>query len=795
MTARAADRLVLPAGVVLSPVVAMPAVRPLVPDAADDDWLLTRPGTREPTRLITGDLAGLLRRFEVPRTLVEAVVDFANEQGARPETVLDEAYPLVRELVAAGLLMPEGVPLAGPLDASLRRGRRIGGFEVGRLVQSLTDVEVYQGRTRTGEAVALKVSRGDDPTTADRLAHEARILTRLNGRPSPRLLRHGRGNLAYLALEWCPGVAVSQAAAELRMGGQWTRLHALGVRILDAYADVHARQIAHGDIHPRNILMEAGGAVRLLDFGLAFELDPPVTVTSTVRGGVNLFAEPEYVEAWLGHHPAPPPTVAGEQYALAVLLFGLFTGSDYLRLPLEREAGFRHIAHAAPLSFVACGSPARPALEAVLRRALEKAPGDRFASTARFARALERAAGRSTMARVKNVKSRASRLIRHATRRWAALRPNGASAHVPPSAGVYNGVAGAAYGLLRLAEVRSDAHLMAIADFHASQAWTAGAARGGLTAAYEPGFDHGRARRRTHPASAYHRLSGVCLVRALVAQAAGQPDVLDASCRRFLVEIERPGTAVNALDLTLGRAGALVACSLLHNRLRRAPAGSDTTLRTGVEAAGDALVQSLCRQAGATRAARGWMPGGLTGMAHGSAGLLYAILLWHSTRQTRPASTVASALDRLAALAEPDGRGVSWPVGLGRREAALRMASWCNGAPGQTLLWTLAYRMFGEAAHLALAERSAWNAWEAEPANGSLCCGEAGRAYATLACWRETGERGWLTRARALAERAARHVATDGPDSLFKGALGVAVALSDCDEPARAAFPLIECPA
>src|SRR5690606_19137352 len=143
-----------------------------------------------------------------------------------------------------------------------------------------------------------------------------------------------------------------------------------------------------------------------------------------------------------------------------------------------------------------------------------------------------------------------------------------------------------------------------------------------------------------------------------------------------------------------------------------------------------------------------------------------------------------------ARLAEPAGRGVVWPVRLSRSGGGAAMASWCNGAPGQTHLWIRASRVYREPAYLRLAERSAWNAWEAEAGNGSLCCGEAGRAYAAVALWRETGENVWLERARVLTERAAHQIGNpDRIDSLYKGPLGVALALSDADRPEGAAFP------
>jgi serine/threonine-protein kinase len=119
--------------------------------------------------------------------------------------------------------------------------------------------------------------------------------------------------------------------------------------------------------------------------------------------------------------------------------------------------------------------------------------------------------------------------------------------------------------------------------------------------------------------------------------------------------------------------------------------------------------------------------------------------------------------------------------------------TWCNGSPGLVFLFTQAHRTFGEARWLELAELCAWTAWDTPSRAPHLCCGSAGRAYALLSYYKQTGAREWLGRARALANRAVEQCAVNSEgDTLWRGTLGVAVLISDLASPEHARMPFFE---
>jgi serine/threonine-protein kinase len=185
-------------------------------------------------------------------------------------------------------------------------------------------------------------------------------------------------------------------------------------------------------------------------------------------------------------------------------------------------------------------------------------------------------------------------------------------------------------------------------------------------------------------------------------------------------------------------------------------------------------------------------------MAHGWAGVLYAILRWCDSTGSDPPPVVSDRLIQLAECAQPSGRGVSWPWldSAAEHPAGASMPGWCNGAAGFVHLWTAAHRLLGEERFARLAELAAWEAWEHPSRVRSLCCGLAGRAYSLLTLFRHTGEPVWLDRAWQLADRAARQTPRGGdaefPDSLYKGEVGVAILAADLASPAEAFMPFFE---
>jgi len=761
-------------------------------DCGEQDFAISRPHSRSTSTVIDPAAAALVEQFRKPRTIVEAVVLFSKARGLDGSAVLEDAYRLVRRLMEQDFIRPQGEADASqeadavkPLHA---RGDRVAEAEVLRLLHLVEDTELYLARDPEWGPCVLKIERSGHPRVAALFEREAQVLEHVNGTVAPRLIRAGEhGGRRFLLLEHCRGLEAEIAAAEIRSSDEASirsRVRLVG-RIARAYAALHERGVCHGDVHPRNVLVD-DGRVRLIDFGMARWLASEVVLP---RGGVAFFFEPEAARCALEEAPMPPPTLLGEQYSVAALLYYLLTGMHYLEFSLGRLELMRQIVDAAPVPLAERGLDC-PALEATLFRALAKDPAARFPTTSEFADALERlepppalaavhAAARPEWPSGRAALDRATDEILERTALDGPWFTGGLSPG--PSASVNYGAAGIALIVQRLARRRQDPALLARAD-----AW---ARRADSIARHDPNAfvtAGGEISPSTvGEASPLHTASGVDLVRALVSHAAGDPV---GHARAVAAFVAAAGGRTAGLDLTLGDASTILGAAQLL------PTASHDR----------ELVRAL-RQLAASRVARLWdtldsKPAIAAsdidnlGIAHGWAGFVYATLLWCDISRTDAPEGALRRLRELAVLAEPWGRGLTWPWALAVGTDAAYMSGWCNGTAGHVHLWTLAHRLLGDPSCLDLAIGAGWDVWDAPDGAGTLCCGLAGRAYALLSLHRATGDRGWLARARVLGERAAAHgeFEPEYPHSLYKGRLVLAALAADLDCPEEASQPFFE---
>ncbi|APR78113.1 Response regulator of zinc sigma-54-dependent two-component system [Minicystis rosea] len=134
--------------------------------------------------------------------------------------------------------------------------------------------------TRSHGAVALKIARGAEHAAL--LAREATQAALALSPRLPELLDVGRlpDGRAFIALRWMEGAALDPR----RVSGD---RKALALRVAagigEALADLHGVGLAHGDVKPDNILLDAHGDVRLLDLGLAGPAHAGAVTGATLR--------------------------------------------------------------------------------------------------------------------------------------------------------------------------------------------------------------------------------------------------------------------------------------------------------------------------------------------------------------------------------------------------------------------------------------------------------------------------------------------------------------------------------
>ena len=185
-------------------------------------------------------------------------------------------------------------------------------------------------REDVGGRAALKLLRDAwiSPSRRARFLTEQRTLAQLDHPGIAQL--HDAGTLTdgtpWFAMEYVEGVALTEHC-RAQGSGLAERLR-LFRAVCEAVQHAHRHAVIHRDLKPSNILVKADGAVKLLDFGIAKQLETTGPGTDPTRTGLRLmtpaYAAPEQVTGGrLG--------VATDVYALGVLLFELLSG----RLPFE----------------------------------------------------------------------------------------------------------------------------------------------------------------------------------------------------------------------------------------------------------------------------------------------------------------------------------------------------------------------------------------------------------------------------------------------------------------------------
>ena len=636
-------------------------------------YVLTQPYDRKTSTLVDEETAELLREFTTPSTIVDVVIRYGQRRGLDPQRILEESYPTLRRCLEGGFLVKPGTERARQLATTFAVGDRVAGGVVLRCLHSLEDSEIYQLALDSGGLAALKVLRSGRPAAALAMfRHEAAVLRHLDGADAPRLLgSNAVAGSPWLLLEWCEGVPVGVAAAMLRRSPDGASgLLALGRRIVQAYARLHANGVVHGDVHPGNLIVSPAGAVRIVDFGLA----RGPGLAEPAHGGVPAYSAPDRARALLAGGAVGPATESSDQYSLAAVLFELFTGHGYLDFALDEREMLRQIAEDPPLPFTRVGRPSWPGVEEPLRAALAKDPGDRLASVAELDRRLG-AADRSGPVRpgaVVGVDQLLDAIL-------ADARPGGRwftdGLPTAPLVSVAFGTAGLAAALHHVATIRDDPELAVLADEWALRA----AAEATREGAFESSaYDLTEA--VTGRVTPLHRRSGIHAVQALASHSLDNAGARQAALDGFVAESRQP---CDNVDLALGRSGTLLAAAILHE----AVAGTRYADLTGLEALGRDTLRDIWAELGTLPPIADGTQQRYLGVAHGWAGFLLATLRWCAAAGVPPPDAAGERLAQLAGLARPEGpacagRGPTTPPRRCRAGAtAARDTSTCGQRP------------------------------------------------------------------------------------------------------------------
>ena len=153
-------------------------------------------------------------------------------------------------------------------------------------------------------------------------------------------------------------------------------------QVLEAARFAHRNGIVHRDLKPQNVIVDAEGKAVVTDFGIARAGVSEITQTGSVMGTPH-YLSPEQAQGF-------DVTSVSDLYSIGVILYEALTG----RVPFEGESAvavaMKQVSQT-PQRPSSINPRVSPALDAVVMRALEKDPGQRFQSADAFIAALDAA--------------------------------------------------------------------------------------------------------------------------------------------------------------------------------------------------------------------------------------------------------------------------------------------------------------------------------------------------------------------------------------------------------------------
>jgi serine/threonine-protein kinase len=325
-----------------------------------------------------GALGPVARRADELGRLARVFDSMVLQMKAREGRLRDQVRDLRQEIEQARRDTKES-PLAVD-GGNLRSGERLAQrYEIQSVLGRGGMGTVYRARDiELEEVVAIKTLRPEfmtDATLLERFKDEIRLARRLSDQNIVRTHDFGEwSGVYYLTMEYVEGITVRELIDTRGRLGVSSTL-AIAAQLAHSLAVAHEHGVIHRDIKPQNLLLDAAGVLKVMDFGVARLAE---RTTSVTEAGLVL-GTPAYM---------PPEQLMAEQvdarsdlYAAGVVLYECLTGQAPFQAATVMSLVAKLLTQEAepPESL---NSEVPPALSALVLRLLAKKPEDRVQTAA-----------------------------------------------------------------------------------------------------------------------------------------------------------------------------------------------------------------------------------------------------------------------------------------------------------------------------------------------------------------------------------------------------------------------------
>ncbi len=335
----------------------------------------------------TGALAQVGQRGDELGRLARVFDTMANQVRARETRLREQVEALRKEIEGAKQTTRQATPPEAP---NLPTGQVFAGRyeileEIGRGGMGM----VYRAHDRElDEQIAVKTLRPElvqDPSLVERFKTEIRLARHISDKRVVRTHDFGESDgVCYLTMEYVEGITVRELLDTRGRLGVAPTL-AIATQLAQSLVAAHEQGVIHRDIKPQNLLLDADGMLKVMDFGVARLAANPSGLTEVGM----LVGTPAYM--------APEQMLSEtfdariDLYAVGVVLYECLTG----RLPFEASSAVALIAkllREEPPPPTALNPEIPPAVAALVLRLLEKEPDQRPANAEELVQLLSRLA-------------------------------------------------------------------------------------------------------------------------------------------------------------------------------------------------------------------------------------------------------------------------------------------------------------------------------------------------------------------------------------------------------------------